>query len=66
MNPTEGLKDEESSVLDEVLQTGHQEEVVYQNLDQTQIWLFGWFLFFFGLAVRTRSTISTSTSNSSQ
>lgn len=64
MNPTEGLKDEESSVLDEVLQTGHQEEVVYQNLDQTQIWLFG--CFFFGLAVRTRSTISTSTSNSSQ
>lgn len=47
MNPTEGLKDEESSVLDEVLQTGHQEEVVYQNLDQTQIWLFGWFFFFF-------------------
>lgn len=46
MNPTEGLKDEESSVLDEVLQTGHQEEVVYQNLDQTQIWLFGWFFFF--------------------
>lgn len=47
MNPTEGLKDEESSVLDEVLQTGHQEEVVYQNLDQTQIWLFGWFFGFF-------------------
>ena len=32
VDTAESLKDEETGVLDEVLQTGHQEEVVHQNL----------------------------------
>jgi len=32
VNSTEGLEDEQTSVLNEVFKTGHQEEVIYQNL----------------------------------
>lgn len=32
MNPTEGLKDEQPGVFDEVFQAGYQEEVVHQHL----------------------------------
>lgn len=35
MNATERLKDEEPRVLDEILQTSNQEEIVHQNLEDT-------------------------------
>lgn len=34
VNPTEGLEDEESSVFNEVLEAGHQEEVIHKNLSE--------------------------------
>lgn len=32
MNPAEGLKDEESGILNEVLQASNQEEVIHKDL----------------------------------
>lgn len=34
MNATEGLEDEKPGVFNEVLQAGHQEEVVHQDLEE--------------------------------
>ena len=31
MDPAEGLEDHHSRVLDEVVQAGHQEEIIHQN-----------------------------------
>lgn len=36
MNPTERLKDEQPSVLNEILQTSHQEKVIHQYLESMQ------------------------------
>lgn len=32
MDPTEGLKDEQSSILYEVIEAGHQEEIINEYL----------------------------------
>lgn len=37
MDAAEGLEDEEASVLNEVLQTRHQEEVIDENLQENDI-----------------------------
>ena len=34
MDAAERLEDDQSGVLDEVLQTGHQEEIIIQHLQQ--------------------------------
>ena len=38
VNPAEGLKDEETGILNEVLQASNQEEVIHKNLrDRMQV-----------------------------
>lgn len=38
MNPTESLKDQQSSILNEVIQTRHQKEIIHQHLRNRIAW----------------------------